>query len=409
MLATFKTRLNFLNYPRQFWLLFSGTFINRASVSMLWPFMTIYMYNTLDVPLTTVTLLLSGRAITSLLSTAIVSPMMDRVGRKGAMVVSLYLAALVFVGMALAQTLPLWAVLVAAHGAVMPIFTIGVDTMVADVVTPERRSKAYALIRMVSNAGIAIGPLIGGILAVISFQLIFYLTAAVYVVLGVLVALVVAETAPMNKAKNDEVPRGFGYGFVFRDRVFLAFCAAFLLTLMAYTQLFGLLPVYTAENYGLQENQYNQFLALNAAMVVFLQYGVTLFTARYEPRTVIFIGSLFYAVGLTSLAFGTALHHFLLSVAIITMGELIINPTAMSLVADLAPPNMRARYMGIFSIGYPVASGVGPVIGAFLNDTVAPQAIWYGAGVMALLGALGFFWLLRMRLPERSSYTPPGM
>jgi hypothetical protein len=28
-------------YPRQFWLLFIGFFINRASGSLIWPFLTI--------------------------------------------------------------------------------------------------------------------------------------------------------------------------------------------------------------------------------------------------------------------------------------------------------------------------------------------------------------------------------
>ena len=51
---------------------------------------------------------------------------------------------------------------------------------------------------------------------------------------------------------------------------------------------------------------------------------------------------------------------------------------------------MRARYMGILTLGYPIGSGIGPVIGGYLNDTVAPVAIWYGAAVLGLIGTIGY-------------------
>src|SRR5262245_12825695 len=84
-----KRKVGDYRYPKQFWLLFVGVFISRISSSMMWPFMTIYMYRTLNVPLTTVTLLLTVRAIFSIVSTTIVSPIMDTVGRKGAMLFGL--------------------------------------------------------------------------------------------------------------------------------------------------------------------------------------------------------------------------------------------------------------------------------------------------------------------------------
>ena len=39
-----------------------------------------------------------------------------------------------------------------------------------------------------------------------------------------------------------------------------------------------------------------------------------------------------------------------------------------------------------WSIGF----AIGPVVGGYLNDTIAPAAIWYGGMVMALLAVAGF-------------------
>ena len=113
------------------------------------------------------------------------------------------------------------------------------------------------------------------------------------------------------------------------------------------------------------------------------------------------LGAMIYAVGLFSFAFGSELWHFMLSVGIVTIGELIVVPTATTLVANLAPDNMRARYLGLLSLGYPIGSGIGPVIGGFLNDAIAPVAMWYGAGMMAVIGTIGFFVLSHIWNPDK--------
>jgi len=271
--------------------------------------------------------------------------------------------------------------------------------MVADIVPQERRSPAYALIRTVSNAGIAIGPVLGGILAVRSFELVFVSTGIAYLVLALLVFIFIPETMPqVEKAKTD-VPQAKGikalingvYGDVLRDGRFMTFLMAYFVVLMSYAHMFSLLPVYVSVNFGMAETQYSLILSVNATMVVLFQYIVTKYTDRFPPYLVIMGGAILYAAGFLTVSFGTVLWHFMLSMVIVTLGELMIMPTATTLVANLAPDNMRARYLGMLALGYPIGSGLGPIIGGLLNDYVAPVAIWYGAAVLALFGVAGFF------------------
>jgi MFS family permease len=81
--------------------------------------------------------------------------------------------------------------------------------------------------------------------------------------------------------------------------------------------------------------------------------------------------------------------------AILTIGEMIMMPTSTALTARLAPPTMRGRYMSVYSLTWGISLGIGPVIGGFLNDNLAPVAIWYGGLVMGLVGVLGFVLLVR--------------
>jgi MFS family permease len=110
---------------------------------------------------------------------------------------------------------------------------------------------------------------------------------------------------------------------------------------------------------------------------------------------VIGVGALFYAVGVGSVALGAGFWAFVISMVIMTMGELILTPASTNLAAELAPPEMRGRYMSIYGLGWPIASGIGPIVGGFLSDTIAPVAMWYGGGLFGLLGAVGFFILAR--------------
>lgn len=400
-----KQKLSDINYPREFWLLFWGVFINRVTASMIWPFLTVYMFQTLDVPLATITLLFPLRAVSSIISTAIVSPIMDNTGRKGVIIFGLIASGLVFFAMAVITTLPLWAITITAFGAVLPIYNIGVNTMVADIIPQDSRAPAYALIRTVSNAGIAIGPIIGGFLAVMSFQLVFALTGVSYLVLALLTVIFITETIPDKPKRKNDSTSSVGYAFIFSDMRFVSFLGIYFLLLMAYAHMFSLLPVYVSENFGLAENQYSLMITVNAALVVFCQYIVTKYTERFDDFRVMTFGGILYAVGLFSFALGSDLWHFMLSVGIVTIGELVVMPTATTLVANLAPDDMRARYLGLLSLGYPIGSGIGPVVGGFLNDAIAPVAMWYGAGMMAVIGTIGFY-ILSQFWREQAVTTP---
>jgi MFS family permease len=166
---------------------------------------------------------------------------------------------------------------------------------------------------------------------------------------------------------------------------------------MAYSLMMVLLPVYAKENFGVPENRYGFIMATNAAMVVLLQYGVTRVTERHHHLPVLAVGSLFYAVGVGSVAWGWSFPTFLLSMVLLTIGEMIVIPTSTALTANLAPPDMRGRYMSVYGLTWSIGFGIGPVVGGFLNDNLAPVAIWYGGLVMGLAATVGFVLLARAR------------
>jgi len=86
---------------------------------------------------------------------------------------------------------------------------------------------------------------------------------------------------------------------------------------------------------------------------------------------------------------------------IISIGELIIVPTASTLVANLAPADMRGRYMSIYGLTWSLSIGIGPLLGGFLSDSFGSVAIWYGGFVIGAISTAAFF------LIERTLYRQP--
>jgi len=233
--------------------------------------------------------------------------------------------------------------------------------------------------------------------AAISYSWAFRGASAAQGLFALLLLATVAETAPFRAAlrtaeTKDTRPneRFAGYEHVLRDRRFMGFAITYTLAGMCYAMMWMLLPVYAKDNFGVPENMYGFIPATNAVMVVLLQYGVTSLTRRYNTLWVLAAGTLFFAVGVGSVGWGAGWAAFLISMVIATIGELIVVPTSTTFTADLAPPEMRGRYMSIYNLTNSLGIGLGPVIGGLLNDNLAPVAIWYGGLTIGLLAVAGF-------------------
>ena len=391
------------NYPPQFWVLFWGLLISSGGVSMVWPFLTIYLREHLSLPMTDVTLLLSLESIMTMIATLTVGPIMDRFGRKWVMVISLAFNAISFFLMGQAVFFWQFVILMSLRGLLAPLFRVGSNTMVADLIPEDQRVGAYSLVRTASNVGFAVGPAFGGIVAAASFALSLNIGAVFLAVMTILAFFLLKESLPQelsSREKSTSKLKG-GYASILKDRFFAIFLVGDTLVKMAMVMMFVLLSVYVKENFGIPENKYGLIMTVNAVMAASLQYPVTSITRRFKPTRMLALGAVFYALGLGSVAFGSSFSHFVISMMILTVGELILMPVAVNLVSELAPADQRGRYMSLYSLTMGAAKGVGPVMGGLLNDHIAPVAIWYGGFVMGFLSSLAFLVLGRQRAQQK--------
>jgi MFS family permease len=417
-----KLKLLYNEYPRQYWLMITGVVISTAGGSMIWPFLLIYASSTLDMPLSTVATLISINAGTGLLSSLIAGSLADKIGRKVVMNFSLTVNGLAYFLLMRAETYPQFVGVMIMIGLSNPLYHVGADAMLADMIPSEKRTDAFAINRIANNAAFALGPAIGGFLATRSYDLAFYCAGTGFLLYSVILFFLAGETlntenlpkvsgksmvVPLKPSEGASTVQTEGYGRVFQDKSYMAFVALLSLGLIAPTMLWILMPVYAKTNYGIPEALYGWIPTTNAVMCVFLQYWVTSITRRYRTLPVVSAGMLIYALGVGSVALMSSFWGFLLSMVILTFGELTVVPTASKYVADLAPAGLRGRYMSVHWLGWGLARTLSPIIGGFLNDNIAPRAIWMGGLLIGLTSTLGLFLLGRVSAPRTTALAEP--
>lgn len=393
-------------YPSQFWLMFAGMLISTVGTSMVWPFMMIYITKHLGLSVTLAASLMSLNAFIGVLASFIAGPIVDRIGRKGVLVFSLFGNGVVY--FLYSQATGIWGIgfLMALSGVFNPIYRLSSDAMMADLIPPKDRPDAYALMRMSHNLGIAVGPAIGGVVAATSYAIAFSAAATGLCVFGLLLLFFARESMPVvvpGAGQPAREPLG-GYERIIKDRTFLLFNLAVVLMTICASLIWVLMPVHANSIYGITEDRYGLLPMTNALMVVFLQVLVTRQTKKFKPLTVLAFGSIIYAAAVSSVALARDFWGFWTSMCIMSIGELILVPTATTFAANLAPADMRGRYMSVYSLTWPAASGTGPLVGGILNDLVGPFAPWLAGGVSGVLASLVY---LRLAWKTRRENNAP--
>jgi MFS family permease len=215
----------------------AGLVISTAGGSMIWPFMLIYASSKLDMPLSTVAMLISINAGTGLFASFLAGSLSDRIGRKAVMVFSLIVNGIAYYLLMHAETYPHFVVLMALLGLSNPLYQVGADAMLADIIPSEQRTDAYALNRIAHNAAFGMGPAVGGFLASTSYNLAFYGATAGFLIYGLLMIFLAHETLEKNVSVEkgsstenqagaaEEARRPSGYLRVFKDKSYMAFVA----------------------------------------------------------------------------------------------------------------------------------------------------------------------------------------
>lgn len=390
--------------------------INAMAFSMVFPFLTIYLYEQRGLSMSVVGTVLLLRGLARLPTPVIAGSLVDTIGRRRVLIfgpAARSVCLFVLAGL-VAIAAPLWALAsgLLASAFIGGFFQTASDTYIADITRPEQRPDAYSRVRVGMNLGWMIGPACGALLARTPYSLLFAAAGLLCLVSVAIAVKTFPETlhGDQRQGRHAGRRRGFDlYRALLEDRAFLAtLICTFALYLLA-SQLISTFSIYSRQGVGISKLSLGYLYAFNGLLVILFQIPLNrcLGAGRLGGRLV--AGSLLYAGGYFAVGLGANVWHLAGAVSVFTLGEMLAKPAIATTVSHLAPPDKVGRYMGSLGLVRGVAMSVGPFLGGLAFDRFAdrPPLMWALLAASAVVAAAGFHLLHRRRGGERTLAAPP--
>ena len=398
--------------PAHVWTLHAGLFVNTFGGGLVTPFLLIYLHLVRGFPLETAGLVAGTHFAVAIVFGILGGSLVDRLGGRAIGIASLALLAAGFFAFPLVtepwHAFALMAVAGAGRGAFWPSYS----TLLAVLTPRESRHDAYAVQRVAGNLGLALGALVGGLIATTSdestFAALFLLNGATFALF--IVAFLVVPSVP--PAPRQESASAASYRAVLADRSFVALVVVnCVLVTAGIAQLNSVLPVFAKDDAGVSETVVGLIFVANALAIVLLQIPLSrALEGRRRMQMLGVMAGLWAASWLVVLGGGLLLPVRAAAVVLVTagvvfaLGECIHGVVQGPLVADLAPEELRGRYMALWLTTAQLGFAAGPAIGSFLLARSA-VATWVTMAAACLVAGV-VATLFERRLPAEARVTP---
>ncbi|MFJ9307574.1 MDR family MFS transporter [Streptomyces cyaneofuscatus] len=388
--------------PREFWWLWLSTLVNRLG-GFVATFMALYLTLDRGYSASYAGLVAALHGLGGVISSLGAGVMTDRLGRRPTMLIA-QLSMAVSVAVLGFMEHPVAIAAVAFFvGMASSASRPAVQAMMADIVPPKDRVRAFSLNYWAINLGFAVSSAGAGFIAEYSYLAGFLGEATMVLACAVVVFLKVPESrpeqaAPVKTAGGKRAKDEVRITTVLRDGRFMGVVGLSFLVSLIFQQGYVGLPVAMGAD-GLSSSDFGTAIAVNGVLIVALQIPVTRFIQHRDPRRLLIISSLLAGYGFGLTAFAGSVAVYALTVCVWTLAEIVNAPTQTGLVVQLSPAQGRGRYQGMYTMSWSVAALVAPLMSGFVIDHYGAAWLWGACAVIGTVAGLGY-WLLMRNLPH---------
>ena len=159
---------------------------------------------------------------------------------------------------------------------------------------------------------------------------------------------------------------------------------------LAMGQMMSTLSIFMVDRVGFTTAAYGLLLTVNGIIVILFQYPIARNIDRFVKSRVIVMGCLLYSLGYLLYSWVGSYALAVTAIIVVTLGEIIFAPAAMSVVGQIAPRGQKGRYMGFFGLNQIIGISLAPLFGGILLD-LFPENSFLVWGIIALIAVLSAF------------------
>lgn len=367
---------------------------------MVSPFLGVYMVAELKFTLSQTGMVLSCFGLGAMAGSTLGGWLTDKAGHFRVQLNSIILSVPIFFLLPLFRDVWSLSIGVFVLSTITETFRPANSVSISVYARPENITRSFSLNRMAVNLGFSIGPALGGILAAISFKLLFYGNGITALLAGLLFYFYF-KNLPVNKNSAllhhtnnaQKIKSGIS---PWKDKPFLMYNLFCCLYSICFFQLLSTLPLFYRKVHHLSEGKIGLVLASNGLVVFLLEMLIVQIAERnFRPSSVIPLGVFLGAFSFLILLVPSGLWVLFLSMFIMSLSEILAMPFIATVTVKRGSADRKGAYMGLNALAVSSAFVFSPLIGTFVAEHFGFSVLWIGTAIAGIATAFGFKWVFR--------------
>ena len=374
--------------PHNMWVLFWATLINRSGTMVL-PFLVLYMTKHFGYSEADAGLVIAVYGIGALITAPAIGKISDKVGSFRIMKASLFLTGFMFFIYTFISNYYLILGFTFLLAVINEAFRPANLSLISEVVTPAQRRKAFALNRLAINLGMSIGPVVGGLLTLINFSIIFYVDGVTSLIAAIFLVASKWEKIEEPEDSGALIDNGEAKHLgALRDKNLVFFLFALIPVVMVFFQHMSTMPLFLVQDLGFSPATYGALTIVNTGLIILIEVPLNNYLSAWCDKKNLTIGAVLTAIGFGGMAFAHDILFLIITIIIWTFGEMIVFPASAAYVSEIAPAKKRGEYMGFFQMSFSISFMIGPWLGTLVLENFGSFSLWIAAFAFCAVSAI---------------------
>jgi MFS family permease len=342
----------------------------------------------------------AGESLGMLLGDVPAGMMLRVFGKKFGMVLGLTISTLTTLALFWLEIVPVIILLRIIAGFGIALFNIAIHAYIAEVVTNANRGRSLALWGGTVRVGRLAGPVIGGIVAAGFGLRTPFVVYGVACATAVIVVTLFAQSLKQSSKVLSIPGKSNGYHLIStlknNYRTLATAGSGFLFAQMVRAGRVIIIPLYASEVLGLDVDIIGYIVSISAILDLSLFYPAGLIMDRFGRKFASVPCFALQGLGMMLVPLAGSTTGLIVAASVMGIGNGLGSGAMLTLGADLAPPEERGEFLGVWRLIGDIGSSGGPlVVGAVADIFILPAA----ALVMAASGLIAATILL-LKVPE---------
>jgi len=406
-------------------IIFITIFIDLVGFGIVIPVLPLYAqkYHASE---TVIGIMLASYSVMQFIFAPILGRLSDRVGRRPVLLLSLSGTSLGFLLMGFAHLIPFGVSLFGLAPTLIWLFLARIidgisggnistaQAYIADVTSPEERSKGMGLIGAAFGLGFIFGPAIGGLMSHFSPEAPFFFAAALAAANATALYFLLPES--LAAEHRNQARRRLTISQVLEESgswQLKAVMGTYFFATVAFAMLTATYALFAYNRFHFDATHTGYMFTYVGVLGAIIQGGLLgRLVKLFGEKKLALIGTFIFAVSLFALPLSASLSTLLLTSTGIAIGNSLVTPTLNGLASKSISPTLQGRVLGVMASVASFARIIGPVLGGFLlnrDPDASPHygrtPYWVSSAIMVI--ALGLAITLHTRREATAKATLP--